>query len=107
MAHVEFGIESTGRYGGIGVGLTETIVVPSREINSFLDEVIAAAGPIDLLKVDTEGLEERIITAVRPDLLRQVGLIYFESVEHMEPLHPEALVQSRRLATWRLTPRTR
>jgi FkbM family methyltransferase len=102
---VEFGIESTGRYGGIGLGLDETVVVPCREINAFLKEVIAEAGPIDLLKVDTEGLEERTVRAIRPDLLRQVDLIYLESLEHLEPLHGDSLVQTRRLASWRLTQR--
>jgi FkbM family methyltransferase len=103
---VEFGIESTGRYGGIGLDLDEAILVRCREINAFLDDVIADRGSIDVLKVDTEGLEERTIKAIDPDLLRRIRVIYFESPEPLEGYRPESLVQSRRLLVTRLTPRS-
>ncbi len=101
---VEFGLESSGRYGGIGLERDETILVRCRDINELLEEVIAAAGRIDILKVDTEGLEARTVMAIRPDLLDEVDVIYLESLEQVEPLHPTSMVQTRRLATWRLTP---
>jgi FkbM family methyltransferase len=100
---VEFGLESTGRYGGIGLDLDETILVRCRDINSLLEEVIATAGRIDILKVDTEGMEPRTIKAIRRDLLHQVDVIYLESLEEIEMLHPETMAQSRRLMTLRLT----
>jgi hypothetical protein len=84
--------------------LDETIPVRCRDINSLLEEVIAAAGRIDILKVDTEGLEPRTVKAIRRDLLHEVDVIYLESLEEIEMLHPESMVQSRRLMTWRLTP---
>jgi FkbM family methyltransferase len=103
---VEFGIESTGRYGGVGLVLDETVLVPCRDINMILEGVVAEAGEIDILKIDTEGLERRTILAIRPDILGKLRMIYFESLEHVEPLHPEAFRQSRRLATLRLLRRT-
>ena len=72
----------------------------------FLEDVIADAGAIDVLKVDTEGLEERTIKAIRPEVLRQVRWLPLRwSPEPLEPFRSESLVQSRRLLVTRLTPR--
>jgi FkbM family methyltransferase len=103
---LEFGVEATGRYGGLGLDLPETIVVRCREINDLVGAVVASAGRIDILKVDTEGMEERTVKAIRPDLLREIDLIYLESIDPIEPLHPDSMQQTRRLATWRLAPRS-
>jgi FkbM family methyltransferase len=102
---VRFGIEESGRYGGVGLDLSESIDVRCREINDLLADVISEAGWIDVLKVDTEGLEEQTIRVIRPELLDRVGLIYLESTEPLEPLHPGGFVQSRRMAVTRLLPR--
>ena len=77
----EFGVEETGRYGGIGVDTGRTIEVRCREVNSVLDEIAEAEDHIDVLKVDTEGLESRTVRAVRPDLLERIDRIYFEAPE--------------------------
>jgi FkbM family methyltransferase len=100
----DFGIESTGRYGAIGLGLPGSIRVQCREINDLLNAVIANAGRIDILKVDTEGMEERTIRAIQPHVLLEIDLIYLESLVPLEPLHPDSMQQTARLATWRLTP---
>jgi FkbM family methyltransferase len=83
---VSFGIESTGRYGGIDVSAEETITVDCREINEVLEEVLAREELIDVLKVDTEGLEIDTVGAIRPDLLDRIKTIYFEA-DWAEPLH--------------------
>jgi FkbM family methyltransferase len=101
----EFGIESTGRYGGIGIDLPESIEVPCREINDLLEEVIAASGRIDILKVDTEGLEERTVRAIKPSCMHEISVVYLESLEQLAPLHPDSMRQTKRLSTWRLTAR--
>jgi FkbM family methyltransferase len=102
---VEFGREPSGRYGGIGLELVDTIRVRCLEINELLQGVIDDAGSIDVLKLDTEGLEERTVRAIRPDLLERVGLVYLESPEPLDPIAPELMVQSRRLFVTRLTRR--
>lgn len=100
----DFGVESTGRYGGIGLDLPDSIRVQCREINDLLQAVIANAGRIDIVKLDTEGMEERTVRAIRPRVLREINLIYLESLVPLEPLHPDSTHQTKRLATWRLTP---
>jgi FkbM family methyltransferase len=77
----DFGVEETGRYGGIGVATGRWIQVRCREINAVLDEIVAAEGHVDILKIDTEGLESRTVRAVRPDLLDRIDRIYFEAPE--------------------------
>ncbi len=99
---VEFGIEATGRYGGIGKDLEGAVSVRCREINDVLDQVLGEREAIDILKIDTEGHEVRTIAAIRPDLLRRVRLIYFETEEPAPPLHPELFERSRRLFCERL-----
>jgi FkbM family methyltransferase len=75
---VEFGVEPTGRYGGIGLAHERSIEVECLEINRVLDDVLAREGRIDLLKLDTEGMELDTVRAVHPELLRRIGVIYFE-----------------------------
>jgi FkbM family methyltransferase len=77
----DFGVEETGRYGGIGVETGRSIQVHCREVNSVLEEIVEAERHIDILKVDTEGLESRTVKAVRPDLLKRIDRIYFEAPE--------------------------
>jgi FkbM family methyltransferase len=99
---VEFGIERTGRYGGIGQSREETISVMCRDINNVLEEVLAGAGTIDVLKIDTEGHELRTVQAIRRTLLRRIRVIYFETEEPAPRLHTDLFTQSRRLSCERL-----
>jgi FkbM family methyltransferase len=90
---VSFGVEPTGRYGGIGLDLERSIEVESLDINRVLDGVLEREPLIDVLKLDTEGLELRTVRAIRPDLLRRVRVIYFEVDEEPE-VHPELFERS-------------
>ena len=83
---VEFDWEETGRYGGVGAATGHTIVVPSRNSTSILDEVVARHGRIDVLKVDIEGLEEEVIASIPSTLARQIGKMYVEWVFDGNPL---------------------
>ena len=76
-----FGVEDTGRYGGLGVSLPDTLTVRCRHINAVLDEVLARAATIAVLKLDVEGHEATLVGAIRPDLLARIELIYAEAVE--------------------------
>lgn len=93
---VEFGVEPTGRYGGIGLETGSTIQVHARDVNDVLEEVLAAEGRIDVLKIDTEGLEVATVAAIRPRLLPRLPLIYFESGEPVAQMHDELYERSRR-----------
>jgi FkbM family methyltransferase len=76
---VDFGVEATGRYGGIGVRTGRSIQVRCRSINAVLDEVLRLENRIDLLKIDTEGAEERTLVAIEPACLDRIGAIYAEA----------------------------
>jgi FkbM family methyltransferase len=82
---VEFAPDPTGRYGRVGAG-AEAIRVPSIGINELLEGVLERHERIDLLKLDTEGLEEATVAAVRPELAERIEVIIFES-ERPAPLH--------------------
>jgi FkbM family methyltransferase len=51
---VQFGIEETGRYGGINQATGRYIEVNCRSSNEILADIIAKHGKIDVLKIDVE-----------------------------------------------------
>ena len=83
-----FGWEATGRYGGIGVETGHSIEVEVAGINAVLETVLAQRSAIDVLKVDTEGLEVETVAAIDPHLLDRIGTIYFESPRRVD-LHAD------------------
>ncbi len=96
-----FSIEPTGRYGGLGSGHAESITVRVRHIDHVLREVLEQEGRIDVLKLDTEGVEARTIAAASPELLSQVGVIFAEDIAgEIEP--PPGFEASRRASVLRL-----
>ena len=74
-----FGIESTGRYGGLDVRGNESIRVECRHIDDVLGECLAIEDHIDVLKIDTEGAELRTVGAIASEHLRRIDRIYLES----------------------------
>jgi len=83
----EFFVEPTGRYGGlIKNWQSESIRVPTRRLTTMLDEVLEREDQIDVLKVDTEGSEEALVGAIRPDQLDRIHTIYYET-DGPEPMH--------------------
>lgn len=82
---VAFTVEPYGRYGGIGVVGDEHINVSARAVAQVLDEVLEREGEIDLLKIDTEGSELDTVAAIRPDQLRRIAAIYFETASPFNP----------------------
>jgi FkbM family methyltransferase len=97
---VTFGVEPSGRYGGIGVPAAESIEVPCLEINDVLEREPS----IDVLKVDTEGAEVATVAAIRPDLQARIRLIYLETMDR-PVLHPERFEPSFACDTLRLAQR--
>ena len=96
-----FSIEPTGRYGGLGSGHEESITVRVRHIDDVLGEVLDQEGRIDVLKLDTEGVEARTLAAASPELLSRIGVIFAEDIGgEIEP--PPGFDVSRRASVLRL-----
>jgi FkbM family methyltransferase len=76
---VTFGVETSGRYGGIGVETGQSITVQCRHINSILAEVIEKEGMIDIVKIDTEGVEIATVKAMDASLLKNIRRIFIEA----------------------------
>lgn len=100
----QFGVEESGRYGGIGVETGSTIEVTCAGINDVLDEVLSSQPTVDVLKIDTEGTELELLKAIRPDSLRRIGTIYLE-VEERPARAPTPFDSSFRNETWALVNR--
>ena len=89
---VDFGTEPSGRYGGIGLVLHQTIQVECMHINAVLEQVLNKEDWIDILKIDTEGAELNIVQAIQRDYLERIQRIYFESPPQMR-LYPDLFAQ--------------
>lgn len=96
---VSFGVESSGRYGGIGVATGEAIEVTCLGINDVLTRVLGAVQFVDVLKIDTEGSELVTLEAIRPELLARVRTVYLEVARRPER-PPEAFEDSFHNETW-------
>ena len=99
-----FSIEPTGRYGGLGSAHAESIDARVRHIDDVLREVLETEGRIDVLKLDTEGVEARTLAAASPELLARVGLIFAEDIAG-EISPPPGFDASRRASVLRLAQR--
>jgi FkbM family methyltransferase len=100
---VPFMREPTGRYGGIGLEGPERIEVQCRHIDDVLREVIEKEGHIDMLKIDTEGMENRTVAAIPPELLASIAVICFETSSPFNPA-PDRLRLHYATETARLEP---
>lgn len=99
---VSFGRETSGRYGGVGVSTAEEIEVECLHINDVLRGALRDAERIDLLKIDTEGLENRTVAAIDRELLVRIGVMVFETTSPFNPA-PELFALHHATDTARLT----
>ena len=83
---VSFGLEETGRYGGIGKAVGQPVRVPCRSAETVLAEIIAEQGCIDLLKIDVEGYEQLILESLPTEILTRTDKIYAERRFGQNPL---------------------
>jgi FkbM family methyltransferase len=90
---VEMGVEPSGRYGGIGVAGDEVLRVPAVSVDEALRAALERHPVVDLLKVDVEGIEERLLDAASPALLERVRTIYVEAGDD-DRLYPENVRRS-------------
>lgn len=78
---VEFGIEDTGKLGGIGVATGQSIAVPCVHVMDVLEPVLDQHGVIDCLKIDVEGQEIPILDAIAPECWERIRCA---NIEHRE-----------------------
>lgn len=83
---VRFGVELTGRHGGIDTHTGNYIDVACRNCNRILQTIVYRHGRIDVLKVDVERMEARIINHLNQDLASKIGLILVEHLFDQNPL---------------------
>jgi FkbM family methyltransferase len=73
-----FGIEASGRYGGIGVPHSEQIQVPCHRGDAELERILQEHHGIDVLKVDVEGMETPLLRSIDEKRLGAIGNIFAE-----------------------------
>ena len=86
-----FSVEPSGRYGALGAAHAESIRVHVCHIDDVLGEVLEAEQQIDVLKIDTEGTEARILRAASSELLDRVAVIYVEDTERAVESFPASM----------------
>jgi FkbM family methyltransferase len=74
-----FGVEPTGRYGGLTAETGEYMEVECLGINDILETILAREGAIDILKVDSEGVEISTVRAIKPEHASRIGHVYLEA----------------------------
>jgi len=95
---LEFATEATGRYGGLIVDdiprlrATGKITVDCEDINDVVECILQQEDSIDILKIDVEGLELKIVQAIRRVFLSKIRTLYFEA-RAKELIFPELFLQ--------------
>ncbi|MHB1469529.1 MAG: FkbM family methyltransferase [Solirubrobacteraceae bacterium] len=114
---VAFEVEPTGRYGSIaapdggestGKASGGVLTVECEEINAVVREILAQEGEIDILKVDTEGMEAELVASLEPGLLDAIALICYETnasaPRHLDRYRHSYSTQTNRLERIRRAP---
>jgi hypothetical protein len=63
-------------------------VVELVNINQVIRDALQESSPIDILKIDTEGVEIQTVEAIEPGLARSVSRVYLEATPTRD-LHPD------------------
>jgi FkbM family methyltransferase len=105
-----FASDPSGRYGTLGdtseLWWEPTFIeVRVRSINAALTEILERESQIDVLKIDTEGLEEKLVGALADELLPHIRLIVYET-DGPAPFHTHRFKHSYACETNRLEARS-
>jgi FkbM family methyltransferase len=92
---VRFGVEPTGRYGGIGLQTGDYIDVVCKDSNHILQNIVDEHRRIDLLKIDVETMEERIVNNLDQGLASRIEVIIVEYIFDENPLKATHEMSSR------------
>jgi len=76
---VDFGVEPTGKFGGIKVASSERISVSCTGINDLLERVLSKHSEIDCLKIDVEGTERETLAGISREFWSRIGCVYAEN----------------------------
>jgi FkbM family methyltransferase len=101
---IRFGIEATGRYGGINIDSEKYIEVRCLDVNEVLHNILSKENLIDILKIDTEGVEIQTVESINPDFLKRIKVIYLEAYP-TNTLHQDIFVQEQYGSICQLTNR--
>ena len=91
----DFSCENTGRYGELtkegaarfsGLSSNRVITVKVLLANHVLGEVLEKHQTIDIVKIDVEGYENKILSSLKKETLSRVGRIYAETEDDQEIL---------------------
>jgi FkbM family methyltransferase len=83
---VSFGIEETGRYGGVNLQTGQYLQVECRDSNRILQDIIDRHGRVDVLKIDVETLERAIVFHLTTELAAKIRLLFVECHFSTNPL---------------------
>ena len=97
----KFGIDPNGRCGGLNRKSDKYIKVKCLDINKELENIIVKEGRIDILKIDIEGDEIKILEFIKKENLLKINTIYFEidysfKLNNNFSYYPEIFTFSRR-----------
>ena len=87
-----FGVEPVGRYGTLELDMptghpaTDLIEVETTAIDEVLQQVIDRHRQIDILKIDVEGSEERLVASISDEHLDRIKTIVYET-NRSAPFH--------------------
>lgn len=75
---VEFTQLSSSRLGGVGLNGGNKITVAAKNINDIIRDAISEFGKIDILKIDIESLEDKVVSGIERKYLVDIDRIYVE-----------------------------
>jgi FkbM family methyltransferase len=101
---VDFGLEPTGKFGGIRVASERMIRVPCIALNEILERVVSKHGNVDCLKLDVEGSEREILESLDRSFWRRIRCIYAEGSDS-RAFMPPGFVRDFRYNVERIAPR--
>ena len=84
-----FGIDSTGVFSGIGHSSPEQRELPCVHVDELIDRMTTELGPVDLIKIDIEGYEERVARAIAPEHRFSLQLVFLEAAPEDPVFGPE------------------
>ena len=85
---LDFACDDTGRYGGLikgGAGYfsewASEKIIPVKVVsaNQALEEVLSRHEALDIVKIDVEGYENKILSHLKPEVLSRIERIYAET----------------------------
>ncbi len=89
----DFALDDTGRYGGLIKGGAshfskwdpqKIVSVDVVSANECLVKILNLHKSVDILKIDVEGYENKILTSLKTTILSRIGCIYIETADNQK-----------------------